>query len=143
MKKVLAVFIFQTIFLIVIAHISGILISAAEEARSMSDYTQYMTVVTLKRLVILISCISVGVSSVLISKMRPPLRKIRGAARAGYILLLAFTAVMMLYPLLMIHVYPVYAVLIATHLQLFGTQADFTYLYGALFVAMLFPKKND
>ena len=138
MKKVLAVFIFQTIFLIVIAHISGILISAAEEARSMSDYTQYMTVVTLKRLVILISCISVGVSSVLISKMRPPLRKIRGAARAEYILLLAFTAVMMLYPLLMIHVYPVYAVLIATHLQLFATQADFTYLYGALFAAMLF-----
>ena len=140
MKKVLAVFIFQTIFLIVTAHFNEKAILAAMEA---SAHTQYVKAITLKQMMMLISCISVGVSSVLISKMRPPLRKNRGVVRAGYVLLLMFSGILMLYPILRLYVYPVFAVFSSMYLELFNSQADFTYLYGALFAAMLFPKKND
>lgn len=72
MKKVLAIFILQTIFLMVTAHFNEIAILAANEA---PDHTQYVKAITLRQLMMLISCISVGVSSVFIFKMRPPLRK--------------------------------------------------------------------
>lgn len=136
MKRVLAVFIFQTIFLIVTAQVNTIAISAAKEA---SAFSQYVMATTLRQLMILLSCISVGISSVFIFKMRPPLRENGGTVRVGYVLLLAFSAMLMLYPILRPHVYPVHAVFSSTYLELFNSQANFTYLYGALFAAMILP----
>ena len=133
MKRVLAVFIFQTIFLIVTAQVNTIAISAAKEA---SAFSQYVMATTLRQLMILLSCISVGISSVFIFKMRPPLRENGGTVR---VLLLAFSAMLMLYPILRLHVYPVHAVFSSTYLELFNSQANFTYLYGALFAAMILP----
>lgn len=136
MKKVLAIFILQTIFLMVTAHFNEIAILAANEA---PDHTQYVKAITLRQLMMLISCISVGVSSVFIFKMRPPLRKSGCTVRAGYVLLLVFSAILMLYPILRLHVYPVFAIFSSIYSELFHSQANFTYLYGALFAAMLFP----
>ena len=38
-----------------------------------------------------------------------------------------------------VYVYPVHAVFSSTYLELFNSQANFTYLYGALFAAMILP----
>lgn len=135
------------LFLIVAAE-TVIILAAAELQNKINAYNslsgsgvEYILFCRiLSPLLMIVLFMTLGISTILTFRVSPLWKGSGGVTKAGYIIILAFTGAMMCQPYLIL---PgegaLYRILVLTKLQFFLQVSSLTYLYAALFIAMILP----
>lgn len=91
-------------------------------------------------LLMIVLFMTLGISTILIFRVCPLWKSSRGITKAGYVIILGFTAAMMCQTYLILAAGgALYGILARTNLQFFLQSSSLTYLYAALFIAMILP----
>lgn len=130
----------ETVIILGVAELQYKISTYASNALFGSGFDYVLFVRILPPLLMIALFMTLGISTILISRVCPLWKSSGGVTRAGYIIILVFTAAMMFQPYLIL---PgdgaFYEILARTKLQFFLQISSLTYLYAALFIAMVLP----